>query len=593
MKNRQLIHQSGQMLVLSLVVVAVVMVSTLALIGGSKLFYENTTYTNRSAQAVNLAEAGLDKAVASINATGGNYSGEAETILGDGSYSVTITTPNSGTKVIESTGFIPSKTNPKVKETIKAVVSKGVGISFNYGVQVGEGGLEMSNETTVNGSVYSNGSISMGNNAEVTGDVYVAGGTAPSADQQHDCVDPNCADFIFGRNVGGQNILDIAQSFKPSAGNYINKVALKLKKFGTPPDITVRLMSDQSGKPNKNNVLASGVLTANLVTSQYGFVEVTFTSPPYLVADTTYWIMLDTSANSSNYWSQSADSVQGYTRGQAKWSLNWQAGNPTWNSTTVDLNFKTYMGGVATSVTGSNGANIGGDVHANTLKDLTVGGGVFYQTIQNTTAGSFHPGSPDPPSQVMPVSDANIQAWKDQAQSSGVYTGNITSCQAQLGPGKYVGNISLNNNCTITISDPVWITGDLTLNNGIIFKLNPSYGSSSGVIVVDGKINVSNNVKINGSGTAGSFLMVLSTFDSRISGILAIEVSNGGNSGIFYAPTGIAEIENNNHLNELTAWKIEIENGVTIDYDTGLAAAFFTSGPSGSYSLVKGTYQLK
>lgn len=586
-------QQAGQLVILSLVVIGVILVSTLTLVGGSQLFIQNTAYTNQSAQAVNLAEAGLDKAIASLNATGGSYSGEAETILGNGSYSVAVTTPDSGTKVIESTAYLPSKQNAKVRRTVKATVSKGVGISFNYGVQVGEGGLEMFNDSTINGSLYSNGSVQMGNNARILGDAYVAGGTAPMPDQEHDCTMPNCADFIFGKNVGGQDVLDVAQSFKPGSGNYINKVALKLKKISTPPDILVRIMSDQSGRPNKNNVLASGVLTANLVTSQYGFVEVTLSTTPYLNTDTPYWIMMDTSSNPANYWSWSSDLSQGYTRGQAKWSPNWQAGNPTWNLVSGDLNFKTYMGGLPTSIIGSNGATIGGDAKANTLQNLTISEGAYYQTSQNITAGSYHPNSPDPPPQNMPVSEANIQAWKDGAEQSGIYTGDITSCPGSLGPGKYVGNVNLNNNCTVTITDPVWITEDLSLNNNITFRLDSGYGSASGVVIVDGRIHVSNNIVIRGSGTAGSFLMMLSTYDSRTNGIEAVKISNGGNSGIFYAPFGIAEVENNNHLNELTAWKIELENGVTIDYDTGLASAFFTSGPSGSYSLVKGTYQIK
>lgn len=593
MRNLIFSGQRGQVLVLALVIVGLVMVNTLVIVSGSQLFSQNTNYTVQSSQALNLAEAGVDKAMASINATGGNYNGEPETFLGSGSFSVAITTPNATTKVIESTGFVPSKASPKVKRTIKITASKGIGMSFNYGVQVGEGGLEMSNESRVNGSVYSNGNIVMSNNATITGDAYVAGGAAATADQESDCVPPNCTDFIFGRNVSGSDRLDVVQSFKPGVSNYLSKVSLKLKKYGTPADITVRIMGDNGGMPHKNNVLASGTLTANLVTGQYGFVDVTFTTSPYLTADTPYWIMLDTSSNNSNYWSWSADSLQGYTGGSGLWTSNWQAKNPVWNTIMADLGFKTFMGGVATYIQGSSGSSIGGNAYANTLQSLTVTGGAYYQIIQNVTAGSYNPGSPDPSPKAMPVSEANITAWKAAAQEAGVYAGDISSCRPQLGPGEYVGNVAFSNGCTVTINDPVWITGNLSLSNNITLRLNPSYGAVSGVLVVDGVVTSSNNVIIAGSGTAGSFLMALSTYDSRTNGSVAIDVSNGGNAGVFYAPFGIVEIGNNNTLNELTAWKIELENGVTIDYDTGLSSAFFSSGPSGAYSLVKGTYQLK
>jgi hypothetical protein len=162
-----------------------------------------------------------------------------------------------------------------------------------------------------------------------------------------------------------------------------------------------------------------------------------------------------------------------------------------------------------------------------------------------------------------------------------------------LGPGKYVGNVTFTNNCIVKIVDPVWITGNLSLSNGVTFNLNSSYGSASGLIIVDGRTTLANTVRIRGSGSDGSYLMLLSTYDSRTNGITAIDVANSGNEGILYAGTGIINIANTNHLEELTAWKIILGNGVTIDYDSGLSSTLFSSGPSGAYSLIKGTYQLK
>lgn len=593
LKKFQTQDQSGQVLLLAIVAVGLVLVNTLVIIGGSQLFFQNTYYSVQAAQALNLAEAGIDKAIATLNATGGNYLGETEVSLGVGSFSVAITSPNPGTKIIESTGFIPSKDNPQVKRTIKVTAAKGVGVAFNYGVQVGEGGLNMSNGSKVEGSVYSNGNIVMNNNSRITGDAYVAGGMEPEVNQESQCSDLGCSDFAFGKNVNGSDRLDIAQSFRPSVADHIRKVALKLKKVGSPPDITVRLLGDNGGKPNKYNVLASGILTANLVTQNYGFVEISLNPQPTLAADTPYWIMLDTSSNASNFWYWSADSLQGYSGGQAMWSPDWRANTPSWNSVPLDLDFKVYMGGVATSIQGGGGVVIGGDAHANTLKNLTVTGEVYYQVIENVTASGFHPNSSDPAAQVMPVSEGNIATWKKQAEDFGVYEGNISSCRSSLNAGKYVGNISFTNNCVTTVQHPIWITGNLSLSNGAILKLNPSYGLSSGVIIVDGHVSLSNNVKIKGTGEPGSYLMLLTTYDSRTNDAPAISVSNSGNEGILYAPYGKADIANNNHLTELTAWKISLGNNVEIDYDEGLASAFFSSGPTGAFSIVKGTYQLK
>ncbi len=49
-------------------------------------------------------------------------------------------------------------------------------ISFYYGVQVGEGGIGMSNNSTISGNIYSNGKIEGATGAKITGDAYVSGG---------------------------------------------------------------------------------------------------------------------------------------------------------------------------------------------------------------------------------------------------------------------------------------------------------------------------------------------------------------------------------------------------------------------------------
>lgn len=587
-----MIKEQGQVLVLAVIVVGLVLVNSLAIIGGANIYSQSTNYSLFSAKATNLAEAGVEKALASLN-LGGTYSGDTEIQMDTGSVSIKVTSPNQSSKIIEATGYYPSKAEPKATRTVKITASKGVGYAFNYGMQIGDGGLEMLNNSHVIGSVYANGDITMNNNTSISGDAYVAGGTAPTADQQSMCVSPGCADYIFGKNVAGKDILDVAQSFKPSVTTTINKVSVRLKKVGTPSDITVRILQDNNGSPSKNNFLTSGTLPANLVTSQYDFVDVTFNTSVTLTADTTYWLMLDTNLNDANYWVWSADSLQGYSRGLSKWSDDWSAGNPKWTGILYDLDFKTFMGGVVTYLQGAENVTIGGNAYANTLKDLTITRDAYYQSKSNITAAHYFPNSPDPLPANLPVSEGNIAEWKQRAQDAGVYTGDINECRATLGPGKYVGNITLVNSCQITINDPIWITGNLDLNNNVVFTLNSAYGGASGVIVVDGKITMQNNTNVRGTGVAGSYIMVLTTYDSRSNGQVALSVDNSTNQGILYAGNGIANISNVSHLTELTAYKVRLDNGVTINYDTGLASPFFTSGPSGAYSLVKGTYQLK
>lgn len=611
-------NQLGQVFILALIVLSIVTISTVAIIGGAYTFNRNSKNSTELIQATNLAEAGIDKAVSSLNKTGGSYNGENETFIGPGSYSVTITSKDATTNIVQATGYVPSKSNPKAKKTIQIQISKGAGISFVYGMLIGNGGITMGNGSTINGSIYSNGNILGGNNETITDTVIVAGGTQPTANQQSDCISPNCQDYFFGKNVSGENRLDLAQSFKPTTTAVINKVSLKLRKcgnssctvIGSPPNATIRILGDNGGKPDKNNVLTSGTLSANLVTNQYGFVDVTFNSTPTLSADTTYWIMMAAqSLDNSKYWAWSEDTLQGYTRGSPAWSADWQAHTPAWSNISGDLGFKAYMGGVTTSIImGPNGSKVNGNVYANTISNLAIGGDAYYgssETISNTTVSGSncpnshcHPGSVDQPPVAMPISDSNISDWKDQAACYGdpncVYTGDINGCPTTIGPGKFVGNFTTANTCTIKVKTPIWLTGNLTVGNGITFKMDPSLGSYSGVIIVDGQSTFSNTDDLQGTGQPGSYLTLLSTYNSsQHGGLTAIDTGNSSITGILYAPYGILTLANNANFKEAIAWQLNVGTGTILTYDSGLISTFFSAGPSGAFSVIKGSYLSK
>ena len=584
-------RESGEILVVVFVALGVVLFTVLFIIAGAQAYYSSSSYNVNAEKANALAEAGIDKAINSLNRTGGSYGGELETFLGDGSYSVTITTQDAATKVIEASGYIPSKDRARSTRTIKMTASKGVGVSFVYGIQVGEGGLDLGNNNQVQGTIYSNGNVTAGNNNVITGDAWVAGGVQPNPDALTDCEGANCQEFIFGKNVNGENRLDLAQSFQPGLTGILNKISIKIKKQGNPTDVTVRIMRDDDGKPDKNGVITSGTLFSNLVTTTFGWIDVTFSTSPQLLSETSYWLMVDTSENNNNFWIWQNDLAQFYTRGSPAYSANWSAGNPNWNTFAGDLSFKTFMGGTITSIRGGNDFQVNNDVHANTIENLTIGRDAYYQTIINSTvAGSQRPGSADPPPKVFPISEANVTEWKNQAQAN-----NLTTpvCSLMWGPGKYTGNIVLGNNCLITVKSPIWITGNLTYGNSNTFRLSSEYGSTSGLIIVDGRVDLGNSNRLEGTGVGSSLLMMLTTYDSRPNNDDAITIGNVGNTGVFYADKGIINPGNSNQFKELTAWKIRLTNNSTINYETGLSSTLFTSGPSGSYTLVKGTYQVR
>lgn len=607
-----MIKEKGEILVIAIAAMGLMLFTVLSLIAGAQIYFANTAYSVDAERAIALAEAGIDKAITSFNKLGNGYTGqEGEVFLGNGSFDVVITTKDAGTKIIESTGYIPNKTKPKVKRTVRIEASQGVGISFPYGIQVGEGGLDLNSNNRVEGSIYSNGPVTANSTNQITGDAWVAAAPPATPQQETDCEEgtSNCQNFIFGRNEEGQLRLDVAQSFKPTMTIGLSKASLKIKKIGSPADATVRIMEDKNGEPDKIKVSATGTLYANLVTPSYSFVDVTFDGVPNLDQDKTYWLMVDTSSDAINYWSWQKDFAQSYNRGVPMWSPNWRStGNPDWNSFSGDLSFKIYLGGTVNSLKGNSNFEVGGNAHANTIEKVNIAGDAYYQTIINSTVGgeSF-PGSEDPPPKTYPISEGNINAWKAQAQAAGVNTGDMyidePDCPLTLESQKIVGNVYVNSNCRgskkITVKSPIWITGNLTLNSNIDVKLHPDLGGSSGIIIVGneegttGLVDLTSNIKMEGTGVGSSLLMVLSTYNSRTNDITAIKVNSNGVTGAFYADKGIIEPGSGNIFKELTAWKIRLVSNSTINYETGLSSTLFSSGPGGSYTLVKGTYQVR
>lgn len=601
-------NQKGAIFALALIALTSILVLTVVLVSSTSTYKQNSRYSMNNLEATNLAEAGIDKAVASLNKSGGAYSGEVEQSLGEGSYSVTVTDVDQNTKKVVATGYIPNKANPKSKSTASVIMQKGAGISFSYGIQAGDGGFQIEGGSRVNGSVYSNSDINISGGGVVTGDAYVAAGTSPTADVQRDCQAPNCADYIFGKAVSGENRMDVAQSFKPTSTSTINKIALKIKKIGSPANAIVRIMEDSSGKPNKNRVLAQGTLSSNLVTGQYGFIDVGLLSNPSLTSGVTYWIMIDTSADNNNYWIWSRDSLGTYTQGSPSYSADWSAGNPGWIGIGGDLDFRTYMGGDVNKIAGSGSGYVNGSAYANTLTGdnpsaLIIGKDAYYQTQNSIIASGqncnsqsnihCHPGSTDPPPLNFPISQANIDEWKDLADDS-VVTGNLTiqwPCTTTLQKKKYVGNVTVQGGCNIQIESPVWIIGNLTVTGGSTVRLNSSFGPASGVVIADGTIVLNGGSKFLGSGQAGSYLTAISTYNSQVNP--AITVSGGNSSSIVFAPYGVIDLQGGTNLREATAWKIKLSGGAIVTYETGVANPFFSSGPQGSYSVINGSYQVK
>ncbi len=583
-------RNQGQVLIISTVLLTVV----LGLVGAFVTYLGGvrnaTNVFSARAAARQAARAGIEKAVWCLNqaigtSCGGTYNanfiGETGIAVGNGYYTTTVTSLSVVDKTVTSIGYYPSIAHPIATVTLKADVNITNELSsFHYGVQTGDGGFQMANNSYVDGNIYAGGNVVGGTNVYVTGDVWVAGGTALAADQQQLT---NNEDYTFGKT---SPTIDIAQSFQLSSSNVINKISLYIKKVGSPSNATIRILADNNGSPS-TTVLASASLTASSVTTTYGWLDVSFATPPSVVGGQTYWLSFDSGTNSNNYWITGSLNTNDYASGRGKYSADWSAGN--WTDAGRDYTFKVWTGGNTTKI---DTVDVKGYAHAHLITNSTVEKDAYYQTLTSTTVtGTKYPNSADPGPADFPLSSAQIADLESAAAAGGTINGDVTydGTSNTLGPKKIVGNLTVTNGATLTMTGTLYVTGNLVLNNNSNITLASNYGATSGGFVVDGKISVLNGVVFSSSGSAGSYVILVTNNGSLDSNNPAMDLNQNTKNSIFYAPNGVALFENNATVKEVTAFKLVLQNGANITYDTGLANVNFSSGPGASWLLIPGT----
>lgn len=282
------------------------------------------------------------------------------------------------------------------------------------------------------------------------------------------------------------------------------------------------------------------------------------------------------------------------------------------------------------SVIGSGGNYIYGDVvsagpsglvygiHAtSSIYAHTIGNGsvatqadknAYYTTKTNTTVGgTSYPGSADQATAPLPISDAQIADWENQAAAGGTATCTggkyqISSGSVTIGPLKIPCDFVVSNSATVTVAGHIWVTGNITIQNTSLVKIASSLGANNVAIIADNpsdQINssmvaVKNTASFQNSGTVGSFVFLISQNKSAENGgsVIAIDLSNSASALVAYAAHGLIPLANSVALKEATAYKITLQNTASVTYDTGLPSSVFDSGPGGSWNYIPGTYAI-
>jgi len=240
-----------------------------------------------------------------------------------------------------------------------------------------------------------------------------------------------------------------------------------------------------------------------------------------------------------------------------------------------------------------------GTVYAHAIQNAEIDEDAYFQTILNSVVlGMEYPGSDDLPILELPITDSMIDGWKDAASSTVITSPcpYIINADATFGFVKFECDVVIRQNPTVTLTGPIWVEGDLSIENNAVLEIEPSVGGKVIPIVVDdpadrltgSKVDLQNSVDFNGSGADGSYILIVSQNNSAESGgsEIAIQIDSFvAGELLLYAAHGEILLKNNISLREVTAYRVHLTNAAEVVYEKGLANLLFESGPSGGWII--------
>lgn len=583
-KSKQVAHQKGAAMII--VVLFFIILSATLLIGVSSPISNQIKETNEfliSKSAYNIADSQAENSMYRFNK--GKVDAPTDiSLLGATATAVLTTVGSDKSVLVEGSKSIFNR-------YVKAVFGTAEGVSFNYGVQVGNGGLVMNGSSYINGNVYANGDISGKGGSGwyttyITGSAISATLSNPVASVSISSSTMSTIITPFGQSNTNQ---DIAQSFVAATSTAISQINFYIKKNGNPANATVKIVDDSSGVPG-SIVVTSGTLSASTVTTSFAYIPVVMSTAIPLSSGTTYWIVIDNGSNdATNYYSlASYDNL--YSAGTTKQG---RIGSSMTDlaTTTLDFDLSILVGGDVGTISNMGvGTSGSGDAWANTITNTTIPAssvmkcqsGTGNSKVCNTTFA-------DPVPVAYPISQANIDDWKNDAVA-GSSTGpiNMTGTTAlSLGPIKINGDLTLGNSSILTITGPIYVTGNMSINNASEVKVASALGSASGQIVVDGTVSIGNSGGISGSGTTGSYVVLTSnktcTTTADCTANPSVDIVGSAGAVVINAIGGAVKLSNSAGVKAVVAKMMIMAGTAHLTYETGLADVNFSSGPSGTW----------
>ncbi|OGZ08684.1 MAG: hypothetical protein A3D65_01230 [Candidatus Lloydbacteria bacterium RIFCSPHIGHO2_02_FULL_50_13] len=543
---------------------------------------ELRTYQNiaESKFAYFAAESGVEDVVYRLHSS--KKLGSTATIgLNGATSTIAITTTSGSHKAVTATGTAATR-----YRQLDLDISKSGSSNFSYVAQIGGGGITHSGSgsfvgnVSVNGPVLSTGSGSFNGNVTVTA-------TSPA--------DTSAIQTTYNANeVAGDSDLapknDLAQSFVAPISGKLTVVSLYMKRnatwSGSSYNATIRITADSGGSP-ATTALASGPgMNGNFAATTHAWVNTVFSSPATLTEGQTYWIVFDAASHGTRNWSWGRSNANLYGSGVAKYKNSWSTSG-SWSDITGDMDFKVTLTSGSSTITG---AFITGTARADSITSSTIQGDAYYQNISGSSvSGTSYPGSPTQSPIPMPISSSTIAQWKTDAESGETYVGNYShssSDPTSFGPKKITGNLSLSGSGAFNVTGTLYVEGNITHSGSGAFQCDPEYGASSCIVIADSYIVRSGSGTIQGSGTTGSYILLLTTtkncFGTGSPGPCAgspaesaISASGSGASVIFYSTDGQINLSGSGTMRAIAGHKLVYSGSGSIIYDPNILYTVF------------------
>lgn len=245
----------------------------------------------------------------------------------------------------------------------------------------------------------------------------------------------------------------------------------------------------------------------------------------------------------------------------------------------ADATYPTLCGASAGQpITLNNQAHIYGDVKAN---NQTSGTGM---TNPGLTASSGVAALP------LPTHDRAAQV----AAVATTITGAAASCSGSqtrtwAANTKITGNVTISNNCVVTVQGDVWITGNFNTSNSTRVIVADSLGATRPSIMIDGSSGAvfSNTSKLvsNASGTGFQVITYRSRascspdcanvtgvdlYNSRNDTTISLSNSAEGPNTVFYAKWTRVQVNNSGAIGALIGQTVQLSNTGTITFGTSV-----------------------